>query len=195
MRMIVRVLLVALLALGLAACQQEQPKPKPSVGVVDMETVFKTSQGGKDAVAHLETIGKSLETEFGRLQEIGQNAPENVELQQQLGTIFQGLQKSFEGAQQEDFNVLNESYLAALEKCRVEAGMLVVLNKQAVQKADPSVDLTDKVIAEMNKTKIAFKEFKLPEIPAINTNSTNSTKAAPEANATAPAPVTNSTAK
>ena len=179
-------LLLAVLILG--GCLQSADSPTPAVAVVDSSRVFRESEPGKAGIGHLEKLHESMQAELGELQKQLQTTPDDAALQQKLQEKYLAYQERIGAEQQQVINVLNEHIQKALDTCRTQKKLTLVLGTDAVLSYAPVADITDAVIAELNKAKVEFSAIE-PE-QAENTTplaSPSQNATTPSQNATAPA--------
>ena len=67
------------------------------------------------------------------------------------------LQQRFNAEQQQVVSVLSDAYKKALELCRTKYKIDVIMTSESVVSYNPEVDVTDKVLAEMNAQPLDFK--------------------------------------
>ena len=70
------------------------------------------------------------------------------------------------GEQQRLVALLNDKYMAVLEKYRKDNGLAVILSKEAAMAFDPAADITAKVVEAMDKENIDLKVPAKAEAPA-----------------------------
>ena len=189
--------------LALVACKEEAPKPaaaaepkavtatqatKPAVtlAVVNQERIYRESNAAQEAVAHLDAISEAMRQKITDAQADIQAQKDEEAARAAYEKILGELQQEFTVEQQNVTVKVNDLFEIALEACRNEVGALVVLSSDLVLAHDASVDLTDKVLERMNKTKIDFKAMQ-PDAPQET--------AVPASNSTETMPATNGTAK
>jgi outer membrane protein len=175
MKRILPLLFVAVLAMGLSACNQESAK----VGVVDEAAAFKENKLATEAMAHLQEMGKPLqekaETAYKAMQ--ADQSEENVAAYK---LAMGELQNTMTAEQQRVVALVDAKFNEVLENYRKEKGLSLILSKQAVIASSDAVDITKDVEEAMNKVTM---DFSLPEKPK-----TEAPKAeAPAADKTAPA--------
>ena len=149
-----------------------------SVLVLDTARVVRDSAGGQDLYSKVEQIGQSMQAELDPQQAALRTEGESLDaraagltreqveadaaLMQQLQSFNRRLQqhmvtterRSQELAQTEAqaLQVFGERMRTATESIRASRGADVVLNGQGVYIVAPGADITDDVIAEMNRT-------------------------------------------
>ncbi len=182
---------LALLTFFLAGGCINTGDPAPAVAVVDSSRVFKESEAGKAGIKHLESLHESMQGELNALQQELQNKPDDEALQQKLQEKYMVYQQRISAEQQQVINTLNETIQKALDACRNRQKLALILGTDAVLSYGPAADITNAVIAEVNKTPVTFKaiEPEQPEVSApVETPAQTPPPAAPAQNGTAPAP-------
>ncbi|HKK33019.1 MAG TPA: OmpH family outer membrane protein [Desulfomicrobiaceae bacterium] len=140
-------LLVPMLALG---------GQVSTVGVVDAKAVFETSKLAVSGMEYLQAMGGNMEKELRELQAgLGQNATQ--ETQKAFQDAVAKSQSDFGQVQQRIAGTLQERFLAIVEETRKAEGLEVILAKDGVVAFAPAVDVTEKVLAEMDKETVDFK--------------------------------------
>lgn len=158
----------------------------PAVAVVDSSRVFKESEPGKAGIKHLESLHESMQAELNALQQELQAKPDNEALQQKLQEKYMAYQQRIGAEQQQVINVLNDTIQKALNTCREQKKLALILGTDAVLSFGPAVDITSLVIAEVNKNSVTFKPVEPePEVSApVETPPANAQETAPTRNAT-----------
>jgi len=187
-------LLAALLAGG---CVNPFDSPAPSVAVVDSARVFKESEPGKAGIKHLENLHESMQAELVALQQELQETPNDETLQQKLQVKYMVYQQRISVEQQQVINILNEAIQKALDACRAQQNLALIVGTDVVLAYGPAADITNAVIQEVNKTTVAFKPIE-PETEEATTSDDAQAEpatedATPDAAADSPAPAQNAT--
>ncbi|WP_207262691.1 OmpH family outer membrane protein [Desulfovibrio sp. Huiquan2017] len=176
MKRILPLLFVAVLALGLSACNQE---PSVKIGIVDEAAAFKDNKLATEAMAHLQEMGKPLqdkaETAYKAMQ--ADQTEENVAAYK---LAMGELQNTMTAEQQRIVGMVDAKFNEVLDTYRKEKGLSLILSKQAVIASDDAVDITKDIVAAMNKVTM---DFSLPEAPKAEAPA--STPEAPKAEAPA----------
>jgi outer membrane protein len=148
-------LLLATLLLG--GCISPADSSAPAVAVVDSARVFKESEPGKAGIKHLETLHESMQAELNALQQELQAKPNDEALQQKLQEKYMVYQQRISAEQQQVINTLNAAIQKALDACRVQQKLALIVGTDVVLSYGPAADITNAVISEVNKTKVEFK--------------------------------------
>ena len=153
---------------------------KPQVGVVDAAAVFKQCKAGQQAMAYLQEQAKTLQEGVQQAQKAAESN-QNEQTMQAFQKAVTEYQVTLGGEQQRLVALLNDKYMAVLEKYRKDNGLAVILSKEAAMAFDPAADITAKVVEAMDKENIDLK------VPAKADAPKAEAPAAPAAPAEAPA--------
>ena len=180
--------LLAVLLLG--GCISPTDSSAPAVAVVDSARVFKESEPGKAGIKHLESLHESMQAELNALQQELQDKPNDETLQQKLQEKYMVYQQRISAEQQQVINTLNEAIQKALDACRVQQKLALIVGTDVVLSYGPAADITGAVITEVNKARVEFKPIE-PEAettapvaqpaPPRTAPAQNATQAAPKA--------------
>ena len=141
------------------------PPAPPAVAVVDSARVFQESEPGKAGIKHLEIMHESMQAELNALQEELQAKPNDETLPLRLQEKYMVYQQRISAEQQQVINVLNEAIQKALDACRDQQKLAVIVGRDVVLSYSSTADITDAVIREVNKAKVEFKAIE-PETEA-----------------------------
>jgi outer membrane protein len=172
MKRILPLLFVALLALGLSACNQEQPI---KIGVVDEAAAFKENKLATEAMAHLQEMGKPLQQKAEAAYKAMQ-ANQTEETVAAYKLAMGELQNTMNAEQQRIVALVDAKFNEILENYRKEKGLALILSKQAVIASSDAVDITKDIEAAMNNVTM---DFSVPEAPKAEAPAAE--KAAPAA--------------
>jgi outer membrane protein len=148
-------LLLAVLFLG--GCLSPADSSAPAVAVVDSARVFKESAPGKAGIKHLESLHESMQAELNARQQELQAKPNDETLQQKLQEKYMVYQQRISAEQQQVINTLNEAIQKALDACRVQLKLALIVGTDVVLSFGPAADITGAVISEVNKATVEFK--------------------------------------
>ena len=176
-----------LAALLLSGCITPADSSAPAVAVVDSARVFKESEPGKTGIKHLESLHESMQAELNALQQALQDKPNDEKLQQKLQEKYMVYQQRISAEQQQVINTLNEAIQKALDACRVQLKLALIVGTDVVLSYGPAADITGAVITEVNKTTVEFKPIE-PEASAPAQPAPVAPQAAPAQKATQAAP-------
>lgn len=168
---------VVFAALVLAACGNQASKSQ--VGVVDAAVVFKDCKAGQQAMTYLQALSKSLQAKVQQAQQEAEGSKDEAKMQAFQKAVNE-YQSTLGGEQQRLVTVLNERFAAVVEKYRKDAGLSVILSKEALLAFDPSADISAKVVEALDKENIDLKLPKIEE-PAPAPAAAKAAPAAPAA--------------
>ena len=162
--------LALLLSLMLIACQQGEGTSQSKLAVVDMTRIMRDSEAGKAGVKHLEALQADMQEQLnaiqGRLEKNGSDADAQKELQ----TVYMMSQQRMQVEQQNVVNVLYDTMQRIINAYRADKGYALIISSEAAASFDPKADVTNDIIAAMDKQKIDFKSAaeteKAPEAEA-----------------------------
>ncbi|MDR1125087.1 MAG: OmpH family outer membrane protein [Deltaproteobacteria bacterium] len=173
--------LAALLsAFALGGCNGEK---KNSLAIVDAEVVFQESKLASAGMRHLEGLTSDMQDRLVKMQEQLSAAPADKELEQRLQTELFTLQGNMDRAQRAVAEQVNKLFDDAVEQCRKEQGLDIVLPRQLAMAVNPDVDITAKVVALMDKASADFSDISLDKgapVPAGSGEDSADAPAAPE---------------
>ena len=174
---------------ALAAAQNTSPK----VAVVNQERIYRESKAAQDAVAHLDAISENMRQRITDAQTEIQAQKDEEAARAAYEKILNEMQQEFTVEQQQVTVKVNDLFDFALEACRKEAGVQVVISSDLVLAFDATVDLTDKVLEKMNSNQVSYMSME-PDAPADGTlPASNATQTMPATNGTEAALSTNAT--
>lgn len=166
--------LLVLSAIVLTACGNQGGKPQ--VAVVDAAVVFKQSKAGQQAMSYLQELSKSLQEKVQKAQQAAEGSQNETSMQAFQQAVNE-YQSTLGGEQQRLVGLLNERFNAVVEKYRKEAGLGVVLAKEAVMAFDPAADISAKIVEALDKENI---DLKLPKVEKAAEPAAAAAPAAPE---------------
>jgi outer membrane protein len=158
MKRILPLLFAAILALGLTACNQEQPI---KIGVVDEAAAFKENKLATEAMAHLQEMGKPLQQKAEAAYKAMQ-ADQTAETEAAYKLAMGELQNTMNAEQQRVVALVDAKFNEVLENYRKEKGLALILSKQAVIASSETVDITKDIKDAMNNVSM---DFSVPEAP------------------------------
>ena len=162
-------------------------KAKIVIGLVDTEQIFSASLSGKAGIAHLEGIGKELQEDFIKLQSEMKEKDENaiMNFQNQAGK----LEQRFKAEEQQVMTAIEKLYQESLDNVRKEQKIQMILAKNSALSFDESVDVTAKILENMDKTTLTFKALPVEKSieaeekavePAVKATNSSEAKSSPE---------------
>ena len=169
------ILLMTVLGLVLlsAACNRQPAVSQDmdaAIAVVDSNRVMLESEPGQAAMEYLRGLSQELQGELQGMQgAMDQNQTE--EQAQLLQEKFQASQERMGAEQNRIIAILNNAYEQQLEDYREAHGISVILSQESAISFSPSADITEEIIAEMNKLDIDLQEV-VEDSAASSTNET-----------------------
>lgn len=156
---------VLVLSLLLGACQNPFSGSSPKVGVVDLSRLVTDSNPGKAARTFLENMQKDFNDRLTSLSKQAQDNQKDEKAAQQLQSTYMNLQQRMQAEEQNVNNALLEHVLSVIKKYREQNGLTVILRSEAALDYDKSLDVTEQLLAEVNKQNIEFKPVTHDEKP------------------------------
>ncbi len=142
--------LLILAVVLLAGCEQNAPQKTaaPSVAVVDFNRLVLESAAGKQGTTHLEAAAADMQKKLMGMQ--------NSEDMAQMQVAFAMYQEAVNALQEKVVATFTEAVKATTNEVRAAKGIDCVLHSEAAIALAPAADITDAVIAELNKKQIAY---------------------------------------
>ena len=181
--------LLLLFALAFAVCQQTEPG-KPAVAVVDMSRLLTESEPGKAGMAFLEGLQSDMQNKLNAIQERLEKNDKDEEAQRELQMSYMTFQTRMGKEQQNVAGQLYDMLQKVLGEYRQAHGYQVIINREVVASFDAKVDVTDAILAEVNKQKITFIPLEQDDAAPAAEQSASPEKDAPAAEKPAAAPAT-----
>lgn len=154
-----------LLCLGLAGCQQSDSSGK-AVAVVDMNRLLAESEPGKAGMSFLEGLQKDMQDKLDGIQKRLERNKDDEEARNDLQTAYMTFQNRMGKEQQNVAARLYDMLQGVLEDWRSRNGFGVVVSRDVALAFDRSVDVTEAVLAEVNRKTMTFKSVEDDEAPA-----------------------------
>ena len=147
----------------LPACQQgEATESRPGLAIVDMARVMRDSEAGKAGVQFLEAMQASMQQELDTIQQKLEKDTDNEALQQELQQVLMTSQQRIQTEQQNVVTILYDTAQRIINTYREQQGFAVILAAEAAAAYSTSADVTNAIIAELNKQNISFKPVTTP---------------------------------
>ena len=182
--------LLLLSALDFAGYLQTEPS-KPAVAVVDMSRLLTESEPGKAGMAFLEGLQSDMQNKLNAIQERLEKNDKDEEAQRELQMSYMTFQTRMGKEQQAVAGQLYDMLQKVLGDYRQAHGYQVIVSREVVASFDAKVDVTDAVLAEVNKQKITFIPLEQDDAaPAAEQSAAPEQKAEPAAEKPAAAPAT-----
>ncbi len=123
------------------------------------------SNPGKAARTFLENMQKDFNDRLTSLSKQAQDNQKDEKAAQQLQSTYMNLQQRMQAEEQNVNNALLEHVLSVIKKYREQNGLTVILRSEAALDYDKSLDVTEQLLAEVNKQNIEFKPVTHDEKP------------------------------
>lgn len=153
-------LVVFLMAGALAACDEAQA---PKIGVVDMNRLMQQSAPGKAGLKQIEAQQADLQAKLDALQDRLEANPNDNAAKQELQQTFASAQQQIQAEGQNIVAQLFDAIQKTLDNYRERNGYVVLIRAEALDSYAPALDVTNAVMAEVDKLKLEFKPAALPE--------------------------------
>lgn len=151
-----------LLALSLLACQEQSGQPaQPKIAVVDMARLMRDSVPGKDGVKFIESMQTDMQKKLDEIQDRLEKNPQDEEAMRELQRVYSSSQQRMQAEGQNVVNILLDAVQRVLNSYRESQGYDIIVGTDALAAFNPKIDVTEAVMAEVDKQKITFKP--LPE--------------------------------
>ncbi|CAK7066912.1 MAG: hypothetical protein DELT_01680 [Desulfovibrio sp.] len=144
-----RLVLLLAIALFVVGCNGKR------VGVVNTELVYKESAAAEKGTEYLRNLTNSMQDEVAAIQAKAQDK-KNKNAAAEMQQAFMELQQRLNAEQQQVVTALSEMYNKALELCREKYKLDVIIPTEATLSFSPDVDMTKKVMEEMNAMPVSF---------------------------------------
>lgn len=162
-RIFPRIVLLTVLALMAFGCTGKR------LAIVNTEMVYQQSAASAKGTEHIKRVTAELEAELRALEEKAQSTKDKKAAQEELQMALAAIQQRFNAEQQQVVNALSEAYKQALDNCRAKYNLDIIMTSEVALSYAPEVDLTQKVMEEMNAIPLEFTPL-APETPAAEAN-------------------------
>lgn len=143
----------------LAGCNQQAGI---TIGVVDEAAAFQKNQAAAKAMTYLQELGaplqKKAEEAYKAMQE--DQSEENVAAYK---AAMGELQNVMNGEQQRIVGLIDAKFNEVLDNYRAEKGLTLILSKESVIASADTVDITDDIVAAMDKLELDLTPPAKPE--------------------------------
>lgn len=157
----IRFLFLPTILLGclLFACQQAETTAQPKFAVVDLARIMRDSDPGKEGVKFLESMQSDMQNKLNDIQKKLEANPKDEAAQKEMQAVYMSSQQRMQAEQQNVVNVLYDTIQRVLNAYRAEKGYAVILGTEAAVAFDSKIDVTNDVLAAVNKQKVEFKSL------------------------------------
>lgn len=141
------------------------------VAVINSARIYQESSAGKAGLAYLESVEQQVRAKAEAAQKVAENMPNNEALPLSLQQFFASCQEAMNSAQQEAVTSVQDLIKKSIDNYRTQKDITIIMQSEAAVSVAPTADITEGVIAEMNKASISFKpvniaDFVAPAAPA-----------------------------
>ncbi len=174
--------LVAALLFSLSLPAQAADMKAPVIAVVDIQKIVKESKAGQEIQAEMDKQSKTLVGELNGLQDEWRNVEEELKRQQAIMTQdafaekvreyeqrrngdqrrLQSVKRELDQAFEQAFAEIVQHTRSIAENIARDKGIQIVLTKNQVLLIDNNLDITESVLAELNK-KLPELEISIPK--------------------------------
>lgn len=128
------------------------------VGVVDMNVLMKDSVPGKSAQKFIEAQENELQAAFESIQQKLEKNPDNEKVLQEMQQVYAASQQKIQTIGQNVVAKLFDGIQGSLQNFRQKNGYAYLLRAEALEVFDPSLDVTQAVLAEVNRLNLDFSD-------------------------------------
>lgn len=159
--------LLVLLGLTLLACQEQSGQSsQPKIAVVDMARLLRDSVPGKDGVKFIEGLQSKMQTDLDAIQDKIEKNPQDEAAMRDLQRVYATSQQRMQAEGQNVVNILMDTVQRVLNAYRASKDYDVIIGADATATFNPAIDVTNEVMAEVDKQKIEFKPLPENAVPA-----------------------------
>jgi len=141
-----------------------------SVALIDQNRLFMESQAGKQGMEMLQSMSADLQAQLQAMQEEMAKEgteEENQERSRRFQQTLSAAQARMGAEQNRIVGTLQDNVDEVLTEYRKQRGIAVILPLESALSHDPSMDITDEIIAALDKRKIEFGKIgSEPQQPA-----------------------------
>ena len=164
------------------------------VVVVNPSRIYQESDAGKAGLAYLEQVEKDVKAKAEAAQRIAESMPDNDAMPMSLQQFFIACQEAMNNAQQQAVASVQDLISRSISSYREKNSVTVIMQNDAVISVDPVADVTNAVIADMNKSAVSFApvtiaDFVAPPAPAKEAKPAPAPRRSRPAQKAAPQPV------
>ena len=157
-------LLAIILSLGLTACDDgKQNQTQNRTAVVDLGRLMRDSVPGKEGIKFIESQQKEMQAQLDAIQDKLEKNPNDESLMQQLQNLYalsqQKIQAEGQNIASQILDVVQRTLNNYLEKNNYD----VIIGTEALAAYNVKLDITNAVLAEVDKQKIEFKPVNIPQ--------------------------------
>lgn len=157
-----RIALLMVLALLAFGCNGKR------VAIVNTDMVYKDSAASEKGTEYLRNLSSGMQTTYEAAQtkiEAAKGKDAKAAAEAEMQQALMEMQQRLNAEQQQVVTVLSEAFKKAMDACRVKGKFDLIIPAEAAISYDPAIDVTARVIEEMNAMPIEFTPI-APEAPA-----------------------------
>lgn len=138
------------------------------VGVIQSVRIYQESNAGKAGLAYLEQVEQDVKVKAEAAQRLAESLPDNDELSKALQTFFVNCQEIMNNAQEQAVGTVQDLINRTIASYREEKRLSLIVQNDAAVSFDPNSDVTEDIIAEMNKSSVTFEPVSIPDfVPPV----------------------------
>lgn len=160
MRKIMGALAIAAMCFALLGCNEGG---SPNIAVVDMNRLMRDSAPGKAGLKFIETQQTGLQAKLDAIQDRLEKNPQDESAMRELQQVYASSQQRIQAEGQNVVTMLFDAIQRVLNDYRKTNGYAMLIRAEALDSYDPALDVTNAVMAEVDKLKLDFKPVELPE--------------------------------
>jgi len=145
-----------------------------NIALVNPSRLFQDSASGKAGIEHLKKMEAAMQEQLQTAQKLIEKRPGDENLRVRVQQEFAGYQQLVNTEQQKVVENINNQIKASLETVRNQKKLNAIFSSETALSFDAKIDVTNDVLAEMNRTPLSFP-------PAVITPIENAVKQEKEA--------------
>lgn len=138
----------------ICACDES---PTAKFGVVDMNRLMRESVPGKAGLKFIEEQQTRLQSELDAIQDKLEKNPGDENAIQELQKVYSVSQQKIQTEGQRVVTILFDSIQNTLNTYRERNGYAALIRTEALDSYDPSMDITNAVMTEVDMLKLEFE--------------------------------------
>lgn len=153
----VTVLFTALAMCCLLTACNDTASNQPKIGVVDLNILMRDSAPGKAGIKFIEAQQAKFQKGLDAIQEKLEKNPEDQAAMQELQKVYASSQQQMQAEGQNVVGTLFDAIQGVLNSFREKNGYSLLIRAEALDSFDPGLNVTNAILAEVDKLKIDFK--------------------------------------
>ena len=151
-----------------------------SVALVNPSRLFQDSASGKAGIAHLKNMENSMQEQLQAAQKLIEKRPGDENLRMLVQQEFASYQQLVNSEQQKVVDGLNTQIKMSLDNVRAQKKLGAIFSSETALSYDAKLDVTDDVLAEMDRTPLEFAPATITPIEDVIKQAQNNTTKAPK---------------